>query len=37
MADIYKAGPAAMRENLPALLGAVLLVIGAFLVARRSF
>ncbi|ANS43755.1 DMT family transporter [Serratia inhibens] len=35
--DIYKAGPVALRENLPALLGAVLLVVGAFLVARRSF
>ena len=35
--DIYKAGPAALRDNLPALLGAVLLVAGAFLVARRSF
>lgn len=35
--DIYKAGPAALRDNLPALLGAVLLVVGAFLVARRSF
>nr|WP_265554118.1 DMT family transporter [Serratia grimesii] len=37
MVDIYKAGPAALRENVPALLGGVLLVIGAFLVARRSF
>lgn len=35
--DIYKAGPAALRDNLPALLGAVLLVAGACLVARRSF
>lgn len=35
--DIYKAGPAALRDNLPALLGAVLLVVGAFLVVRRSF
>ncbi|MDU4307641.1 MAG: DMT family transporter [Serratia marcescens] len=37
LADVYRAGPAALRENLPALVGALLLVAGAYLVAKRSF
>lgn len=37
LVDVYRAGPAALRENLPALFGALLLVAGAYLVAKRSF
>ncbi|MGK8660928.1 DMT family transporter [Serratia marcescens] len=37
LADVYRAGPAALRENLPALVGALLLVAGAYLVAKRRF
>ncbi len=37
LVDVYRAGPAALRDNLPALFGALLLVAGAYLVAKRSF